>query len=101
MPSGSEDDAGKEKSLGDSLMYRLLIVLLTSVAAVRAIAGDIKVINDKAAFPEGPAFVDGKLIMSNMAATRSSSGTASRTPSCGRATAAARRRWCRLAVTSS
>ena len=42
-------------------MYRLLFVLLASVAAVPAIAGDIKVINDKAAFPEGPAFVDGKL----------------------------------------
>lgn len=27
-----------------------------------AFAGDIKVINDKAAFPEGPAFVDGKLL---------------------------------------
>lgn len=39
---------------------------LVAAAALAALAGsaaaaDIKVINDKAAFPEGPAFIDGKL----------------------------------------
>ena len=42
-------------------MCRLTLALLVGLAATPAFAGDIKVINDKAAFPEGPAFVDGKL----------------------------------------
>lgn len=40
---------------------RVLAALVLSLVASAASAGEIKVINDKAAFPEGPAFIDGKL----------------------------------------
>ena len=40
-------------------IYAIAVIL--SVTTGGACAGDVKVINDKAAFPEGPAFVDGKL----------------------------------------
>ena len=40
-------------------IYALAVII--NVTAGGACAGDIRVINDKAAFPEGPAFVDGKL----------------------------------------
>ena len=39
----------------------LAVAVVTTLAAGSAAADDIKVINDKAAFPEGPAFIDGKL----------------------------------------
>lgn len=38
----------------------LAVMLCASTSS--ALAGEAKVINDKAAFPEGPAFVDGKLL---------------------------------------
>ena len=40
-------------------IYAIAVIL--SVTTGGACAGDVKVINDKAAFPEGPAFIDGKL----------------------------------------
>jgi sugar lactone lactonase YvrE len=41
----------------------MILALLAGVAmAASASAAEIEVINDKAAFPEGPAFVDGKLL---------------------------------------
>ena len=42
-------------------MKRLLASLALALSATIAGAAEVKVINDKAAFPEGPAFVDGKL----------------------------------------
>jgi gluconolactonase len=42
-------------------MRALALTLLASLAASPAAAAEAKVINDKAAFPEGPAFIDGKL----------------------------------------
>ncbi len=38
-----------------------LALAALAVSCSFAVAGEIKVINDKAAFPEGPAFIDGKL----------------------------------------
>ena len=55
------NDDAKNLPGEECLMYRLTLALLVGLAATPAFAGDIKVINDKAAFPEGPAFVDGKL----------------------------------------
>jgi gluconolactonase len=40
-------------------MLALTVILATIGGG--AMAGEIKIINDKAAFPEGPAFIDGKL----------------------------------------
>jgi gluconolactonase len=42
-------------------MRALWLTLLASLAASPVAAGEAKIINDKAAFPEGPAFIDGKL----------------------------------------
>lgn len=44
------------------MIRRLLAATAIAFVATGAFAADIKVINDKAAFPEGPAIVDGKLL---------------------------------------
>ena len=42
-------------------MRMLIAIVAVAISATMAGAADIKVINEKAAFPEGPAFIDGKL----------------------------------------
>lgn len=42
-------------------MKKTIASLILVLSATVASAGEIRVINDKAAFPEGPAFIDGKL----------------------------------------
>ena len=42
-------------------MRMLIAMVAVAISATMAGAADIKVINEKAAFPEGPAFIDGKL----------------------------------------
>ena len=42
-------------------MRMLIASVALAMSATIAGAADIKVINEKAAFPEGPAFIDGKL----------------------------------------
>ena len=44
------------------MLKAIALAAILSVCAVAAQAGETTVINDKAAFPEGPAFVDGKLL---------------------------------------
>lgn len=48
--------------MGDTMLKKIALATVLSVCALAAEAGETTVINDKAAFPEGPAFVDGKLL---------------------------------------
>ena len=61
--SGSEGEKFQQFQVrwGEISMRIIHAAMILSVMTGGACAGDVSVINDKAAFPEGPAFIDGKL----------------------------------------